>query len=60
MDGRAEQAWVGLFVLIAAGLLIGTVLAVSGTFNKGGIEHHAFFKFAGGLVPGAKVRYGGM
>ena len=60
MAGKAEQAWVGLFVLIAAGLLIGTVLVVSGTFSKGGIEHLAYFKYAGGLVPGAKVRYGGM
>jgi len=60
MKGKAEQAWVGVFVLVAAGLLIGAVLAVSGTFSKGGVEHHAYFKFAGGLVPGAKVRYGGM
>jgi phospholipid/cholesterol/gamma-HCH transport system substrate-binding protein len=60
MNSKREQTWVGLFVLIAAGLLIGTVLAVSGAFSGGEIPHHAFFKSAGGLVAGATVRYGGM
>jgi phospholipid/cholesterol/gamma-HCH transport system substrate-binding protein len=55
-----EQALVGLFVLIAAALLIGTLLAVSGTFSSGGVPHHTYFKSAGGLMPGAMVRYGGM
>ena len=57
---RAEQVWVGLFVLIAAGLLITSVLAVKGFFAGGDIPHRAFFKFAGGLRPGATVRFGGM
>ena len=57
---RAEQVWVGLFVLIAIGLLVAAVLAVSGAFGSGDIPHHAFFKFAGGLEPGATVRFGGM
>ena len=35
MNSTREQALVGLFVLVAAGLLIGTVLAVSGTFSQG-------------------------
>jgi phospholipid/cholesterol/gamma-HCH transport system substrate-binding protein len=56
----AEQVWVGLFVLVAAGLLIGAVLAVSGVFGSGNIPHKAYFKFAGGLQPGATVRFGGM
>jgi phospholipid/cholesterol/gamma-HCH transport system substrate-binding protein len=60
MNSRREQAWVGLFVLIAAALLIGTVLAVAGTFSVGGVAHHAYFKSAGGLLPGATVRYAGM
>ena len=60
MNSTREQAWVGLFVLVAAGLLIGTVLAVSGTFSKGGIAHSSFFKFAGGVSPGAPVRYAGL
>ena len=60
MNNRREQAWVGLFVLIAAALLIGTVLAVAGTFSVGGVAHHSYFKSAGGLLPGATVRYAGM
>jgi phospholipid/cholesterol/gamma-HCH transport system substrate-binding protein len=60
MKSTRAQALVGLFVLIAAALLIGTVLAVSGTFSSGGVPHHTFFKSAGGLVPGAMVRYAGM
>jgi phospholipid/cholesterol/gamma-HCH transport system substrate-binding protein len=57
---RAEQVWVGLFVLVAIGLLITAVLAVSGAFGSGNVPHRAFFKFAGGLEPGATVRFGGM
>jgi phospholipid/cholesterol/gamma-HCH transport system substrate-binding protein len=57
---RAEQVWVGLFVLIAVGLLIAVVLAVSGAFGSGTVPHRAYFKFAGGLEPGAAVRFGGM
>jgi phospholipid/cholesterol/gamma-HCH transport system substrate-binding protein len=49
-----------LFVLAAAALLIGTVLSVAGTFSRGNIPHRAYFKFAGGLEPGAAVRFGGM
>src|SRR5271157_3895837 len=60
MNSRREQVWVGLFVLIAAALLIGTVLAVAGTFSVSGVRHHAYFKSAAGLLPGATVRYAGM
>ena len=60
MDSKREQVWVGLFVLIAASLLIGTVLAVAGAFSGGEVAHHSYFKSAGGLLPGATVRYGGM
>src|SRR5271169_5256112 len=60
MNNIRERALVGFFVLIAAALLIGTILAVSGTFSSGGVPHHTFFKSAGGLVPGAMVRYAGM
>ncbi len=59
-NSTREQALVGVFVLVAAALLIGTVLAVSGFFSSGGVPHHTYFKSAGGLVPGAIVRYGGM
>jgi phospholipid/cholesterol/gamma-HCH transport system substrate-binding protein len=58
--GRSEQVWVGLFVLLAASVLIVAVLAVSGTFGSGNIAHKAYFNFAGGLEPGAMVRFGGM
>ena len=60
MNSMRERVLVGLFVLIAAALLIGTILAVSGTFSSGGVPYHTYFKSAGGLVPGAMVRYGGM
>ena len=60
MNARREQVWVGLFVLVAVALLIGTVLSVAGTFSRGNIPHRAYFKFAGGLEPGAAVRFGGM
>ena len=60
MNSKREQTAVGFFVLVAAALLIGTILAVSGTFSSGGVAHHTYFKSAGGLIPGAEVRYGGM
>ncbi len=60
MEAKREQVLVGLFVLIAAGLLLGTVFAISGTFTRRGVDHRVYFKFAGGLQPGAAVRYGGM
>jgi phospholipid/cholesterol/gamma-HCH transport system substrate-binding protein len=60
MNSRREQVWVGLFVIVAVVLLIGTILAVAGTFSSGGVAHYSYFKSAGGLIPGAVVRYGGM
>src|SRR5579863_4592169 len=60
MEAKREQALVGLFVLVAAGLLLGTVFAVTGAFGRKGVRHRVYFKFAGGLTPGAAVRYGGM
>ena len=60
MKSKREEAAVGLFVIVAAALLIGTVLAVSGTFSSGGVKHYTYFKSAGCLLPGAIVRYGGM
>jgi phospholipid/cholesterol/gamma-HCH transport system substrate-binding protein len=60
MEAKREQTLVGLFVLIAAGLLLGTVAAITGTFTRRGVSHHVYFKFAGGLQAGAAVRYGGM
>jgi phospholipid/cholesterol/gamma-HCH transport system substrate-binding protein len=56
---RREEAIVGVFVLIAAGLLIGTVFSLTGFFNRGDVLYRAFFKNAGGLRPGAEVHYAG-
>jgi phospholipid/cholesterol/gamma-HCH transport system substrate-binding protein len=60
MNSRRDQALVGIFVLIAVAILVGTVLEVSGTFSKKGVGHRAYFKFAGGLTAAAPVRYGGL
>jgi len=60
MDPRQEQVWVGFFVLAATALLVVTVFALTGTWGQGAVSHHAYFKFAAGLQPGAIVRYGGM
>jgi phospholipid/cholesterol/gamma-HCH transport system substrate-binding protein len=60
MHSRREEVWVGLFVLVAAALLIGTVLSVTGTFSRGNIPHRTYFRYAGGLEPGTAVRFGGM
>jgi phospholipid/cholesterol/gamma-HCH transport system substrate-binding protein len=56
---RRQEAIVGLFVLIAAALLIVTVFSLTGFFNRGDVLYRAFFKNAGGLRPGAEVRYAG-
>jgi phospholipid/cholesterol/gamma-HCH transport system substrate-binding protein len=59
MESRREQALVGLFVLVAAGLLIVTVFLLSGRLSHGDIPYRAYFKNAGGLEPGSQVRYAG-
>ena len=59
MESKREQALVGLFVLIATGLLVFVVFLLSGTMESGKVPYRAFFKNAGGLVPGGEVRYAG-
>jgi phospholipid/cholesterol/gamma-HCH transport system substrate-binding protein len=59
MESKREEAFVGLFTLVAAALLIVVVFLLSGTFGKGTISYRAYFKNAGGLSPGAEVRYAG-
>ena len=59
MDSKREQAFVGLFVLVVAALLIGTLFALSGTFSSNQIPYRTYFKNAGGLGPGSEVRYAG-
>jgi phospholipid/cholesterol/gamma-HCH transport system substrate-binding protein len=59
MEPMRERTLVGLFVLIAGGLLIGTIVVLSG-LGGATVSHRAYFKFAGGVQAGAPVRYGGM
>src|SRR5262249_23041880 len=59
MDARREQAAVGFFVLVAVALLILTVFAVGGAFSGSTVTYKAYFTFAGGIEPGATVRYAG-
>jgi phospholipid/cholesterol/gamma-HCH transport system substrate-binding protein len=57
MDSKREQAMVGLFVLVATGILVATVFSLTGAFRKGGNTYRTSMRFAGGLAPGAVVRY---
>src|SRR3989441_7177324 len=59
MGTKSEQAMVGLFVLIAGAVLVATVFALSGAFGGSSSSFRAYFPFAGGLEPGATVRYAG-
>ncbi|HKF51832.1 MAG TPA: MlaD family protein [Candidatus Acidoferrales bacterium] len=59
LQAKHERALVGLFVLVATGLLVATLFAMSGVFGRGGRVYRAYFKNAGGLGPGSEVRYAG-
>src|SRR6266567_2682163 len=59
MQAKREQVLVGLFVLVAVTVLFGTVFAMSGAYGRSTTKFHAYFPFAGGLEPGATVRYAG-
>jgi phospholipid/cholesterol/gamma-HCH transport system substrate-binding protein len=59
MAGKRDQVFVGLFVIVAAAVLIGMVFAISGVFGRSEKTFHAYFPFAGGLEQGATVRYAG-
>ena len=59
MQPKHEQVLVGLFVLIALSALFVTVFTMSGAAGKSTTRFHAYFTFAGGLEPGATVRYAG-
>lgn len=56
---KKEEAFVGLFVLVAAGLLIATLFSLTGFLARADVTYRAYFKNAGGLRPGAEVRYAG-
>jgi len=59
MESKTEQTLVGLFVLVCALLLIGTIFAISGAFGRQTKTYHAYFAFAGWIEPGMSVRYSG-
>jgi phospholipid/cholesterol/gamma-HCH transport system substrate-binding protein len=59
MGSKREQVMVGFFVLVAGALLVATVFALSGAFGGSAKTYRAYFPFAGGLEPGATVRYAG-
>jgi phospholipid/cholesterol/gamma-HCH transport system substrate-binding protein len=59
MNSRSEQAIVGIFVIVATAILIGTVFFLSGAFGRSTHTYHAYFPFAGGMESGSGVRYSG-
>jgi phospholipid/cholesterol/gamma-HCH transport system substrate-binding protein len=59
MESKREQVFVGLFVIIAAALLVITVFTLTGAFASSPRTFHAKFRNAAGLEPGAMVRYAG-
>lgn len=59
MRPKTEQTMVGLFVVIAAAILLIAVFAINGAFGGSAKSYHTHFQFAGGLEPGATVRYSG-
>jgi phospholipid/cholesterol/gamma-HCH transport system substrate-binding protein len=59
MESKREQVWVGLFVIIAATLLIVTVFVLTGAFAGSAKTFHARFHNVAGLDQGATVRYEG-
>jgi phospholipid/cholesterol/gamma-HCH transport system substrate-binding protein len=59
MDSKREQAMVGSFVLLAGGILVAIAFTLSGAFGGAAKTYRAYFPFAGGLEPGATVRYAG-
>jgi phospholipid/cholesterol/gamma-HCH transport system substrate-binding protein len=59
MNARREQVFVGLFVIVAAVILIITVFALAGVFATSTKTFHAKFGNAAGLEPGATVRFEG-
>ena len=59
MEARREQVFVGLFVLIAAALLVVTVFSLTGLLTSAAHTFHAKFHNAAGIEPGATVRFEG-
>ena len=59
MGSKREQAMVGFFVLVASALLVVTVFALTGAFTGPAKTYRTYVPFAGGLEPGATVRFAG-
>jgi phospholipid/cholesterol/gamma-HCH transport system substrate-binding protein len=59
MKPKSEQALVGMFVIVATAVLIGTVFGISGAFGRPTHTYRAYFPFAGGIESGSGVRYSG-
>jgi len=60
MEATREKALVGAFVLVAAALLFGVTMALTGGIGASRVPHRAYFKFSGGLESGAPVRFAGL
>ena len=58
-QSKREQAMVGLLVLVAGALLVGTVVALCGVSGRHVKIFRAYFPFAGGVEAGTTVRYSG-
>ena len=59
MEARREQVFVGLFVIVAAALLVATIFSLTGVFASATKTFNAKFPNAAGLEPGTTVRYAG-
>jgi phospholipid/cholesterol/gamma-HCH transport system substrate-binding protein len=59
MQPIRERALVGLFVIVAAAVLVAAVFTMNGTFARSVKTYHAYFPFAGGIEVGSTVRYSG-
>jgi len=59
VTAKREQALVGLFVLIVTAVLVFVIFSLSGLLGRTTTTYRASFRFAGGLEPGAAVRYAG-
>jgi len=59
MEARREQVFVGLFVIIAAALLLATVFSLTGVLASATRTFNTKFPNAAGLEPGTTVRYAG-
>jgi ABC-type transporter Mla subunit MlaD len=60
MTPNRERMWVGLFVVVAIGVLSVTTVAVWGGLGRTGVSYRTYFKFSGGVQAGTTVRYGGL